>query len=85
MRELRRGDPARRPKACPECGADERTGWRETEDSIYDGLDLPSEAFEDEASRRTRPVRRINGVVWFWWATGVALLVGLLLAFSGVL
>ena len=31
----------RRAHACPACGADERTGWREQ--SIYDGLDLPDE------------------------------------------
>ena len=31
--------------ACPECGSDERTGW--SEDTIYDGLDLPEEAFDD--------------------------------------
>ena len=36
-------------KACPECGADERTGWRET--SGYDGLDLPDEAWRDDSVR----------------------------------
>lgn len=25
--------------ACPECGSDEDTGW--SEDTMYDGLDLP--------------------------------------------
>ncbi len=25
--------------SCPECGSDEKTGW--SEDTIYDGLDLP--------------------------------------------
>lgn len=25
--------------ACPECGADDETGW--SEDTMYDGLDLP--------------------------------------------
>ena len=25
--------------ACPECGSDERTGW--SDDTMYDGLDLP--------------------------------------------
>jgi hypothetical protein len=25
--------------ACPECGADEDTGW--SEDTMYDGIDLP--------------------------------------------
>ncbi len=29
-------------KACPDCGSDEKTGW--SEDTMYDGLDLP--AFE---------------------------------------
>ena len=33
-------------KACPACGADERTGWREQ--SIYDDLDLPDSAYADE-------------------------------------
>ena len=30
-------------KSCPDCGSDEKTGW--SEDTIYDGLDLP--AFEE--------------------------------------
>ncbi len=25
--------------SCPECGSDEKTGW--SEDTMYDGLDLP--------------------------------------------
>ncbi len=29
--------------SCPECGSDEKTGW--SEDTVYDGLDLP--AFEE--------------------------------------
>ena len=70
-------------KACPECGADERTGWRETEGSIYDGLDMPSEAFEDEPPKRNRPVQRVNGVPWYWWLVGVALVVALLVTWFG--
>ena len=64
----------RHARACPACGADERTGWRES--SIYDGLDLPDAAYEDEASRpdRTaRPSPRINGVRWYWWVAAVVL------------
>jgi hypothetical protein len=64
----------RNAKACPECGADERTGWREQ--SVYDGLDLPAEAFERSddkgASRRTA---RVNGIPWYWWCVGIALVV----------
>lgn len=33
-------------KACPECGADERSGWDE-ETTRYDDLDLPSTAFDE--------------------------------------
>lgn len=36
-----------RAKACPECGADERSGWKE-DAHLYDGLDLPDEAWEEE-------------------------------------
>ena len=35
----------RRARACPECGADERTGWRENDATRYDGLDLGSVGF----------------------------------------
>jgi len=42
-------------KSCPGCGADERTGWNE-EATRYDGLDLPEDAFDDDAS--SGPVQR---------------------------
>lgn len=71
-------------RACPHCGADERTGWRET--SLYDGLDLPDSAFEAEAPRPSPPpVRRVNGLAWYWWAVAAALLVALAVAFIGTL
>jgi len=34
-------------KACPGCGADERSGWDE-DAARYDGLDLPDSAFADD-------------------------------------
>jgi predicted nucleic acid-binding Zn ribbon protein len=68
-----------RARACPECGADERTGWNE-ESTRYDGLDLPNEAFAEdddhalkEEKRRTRIAPR--GVAVFWWSIGVGLVV----------
>ena len=66
----------RRARACPECGADERTGWRE--DSIYDGLDLPESAFDEDRAvgRRTPSRRTVGGLAWYWWAVGVMLLFG---------
>lgn len=61
-------------RACPECGADDRTGWREQ--SSYDGLDLPEEAFDpadhvDKEYGRERPRR---GKTLFWWIVALLLL-----------
>lgn len=68
----------RHARSCPECGADERTGWREAD--LYDGLDLP-EVDETGSARRRRP-RQVNGVAWYWWLIG-ALLLALLLTGLG--
>ena len=32
-------------RACPECGADDTTGWNEDR-AVYDGLDLPDDEFD---------------------------------------
>ncbi|MEX1111136.1 MAG: zinc-ribbon domain-containing protein [Chthoniobacterales bacterium] len=59
--------------ACPECGADERSGWRE---EVVDGLDLPDEDFDygefvqKEFGREVKP----EGIAWAWWAAAVAAL-----------
>jgi hypothetical protein len=66
------GEPVPRgAKACPGCGADERSGWAE-EDTRYDGLDLPDEAFADENTERV--ARREHGR-GLWLAVAVGLLV----------
>jgi hypothetical protein len=62
--------------ACPGCGADERTGWdhRQIE---YGALNLPDEDFSyDEFLKREfgSSVKPRN-LKWFWWCTGVVLLV----------
>lgn len=36
--------------SCPECGSDEKTGW--SEDTMYDGLDLP--AFEETSGNSSK-------------------------------
>jgi predicted nucleic acid-binding Zn ribbon protein len=59
-------------KACPECGADEKTGWRETD--VYDGLDLPDDAYVEDGTQPRRRRKRVNGLAWYWWALAVALL-----------
>lgn len=61
-------------RACPECGADEQTGWREQ--SMYDGLDLP-EAGSDDKQRGT-------GATLIWKVTGlVVLIIMAVLVFRG--
>jgi hypothetical protein len=72
----------RHARACPECGADERTGWRDT--SLYDGLDLPDDAFdadERQAGRRSRSKAAFR-VAWVWIGLAAALLA--LFALSGI-
>ncbi len=73
----------RHARACPECGADERTGWRET--SIYDGLDLPESADEADAARPAsfgRPPGWRHALKWYWLAA--AILVAAVLALAAL-
>ena len=70
-------DVPRGAKACPHCGADERSGWNE-DATRYDGLDLPDEAFADENTEHA--ARREHGR-GLWVAVAVGLVVLLTLAF----
>ena len=70
----------RNARACPACGADERTGW--AEQSIYDGLDLPEDDTEREQSTLSRQHRQSGQ--WLWWFVGVFLILMLILAILGV-
>jgi len=67
-------------RACPECGADERTGW--AEQSLYDGLDLPED--DDERAQAENSRKNRQGRQWLWWAVGVFLILVLALAALGV-
>ena len=72
-------------RACPGCGADERTGWRET--SLYDGLDLPEGAEEDSteaSSPRSRRGGTDAGLPWYWVATLILVVLGLGLGALGL-
>jgi hypothetical protein len=76
-------DVPRNAKACPECGACERSGW--SDDATLDGLGLPDDEFdygkfaEDEfgGKRRIKP----RGLSWVWWVAGILALVGFVLLF----
>ena len=56
--------------SCPECGSDERTGW--SENTLYDGLDLPDEEFEEDSSNFNSSSRRNEFVLM---AIGLILIV----------
>ena len=57
-------------KACPECGACEKSGW--SEEARYDGLDLPDEAFDHDefvsAEFGTTPPKATLPKHWWWVA-----------------
>ncbi len=65
-----------RALACPECGADHRSGWREDADS-YDGVGLPEADFNygefvaQEFSGASKP----RGLRLIWLIAAVVLLI----------
>lgn len=75
-------DVPREARACPECGADHNSGWRE-EAERYDGIDLPDEFDYEEFRRREfgggspKPA----GIKMVWWLTAIVVLVLTLLYF----
>ena len=65
-----------RALACPECGADENTGWNE-EATRYDGLDLPGEDIDkEEAGHFEGKLARLRpkGISLGWWLLAIVLL-----------
>ena len=71
-------DVPARALACPECGADHNSGWREDAD-VYDGVDLGGGTFEydefvrNEFGGKPKP----SGISTFWWVTAIVVLVAL--------
>jgi len=61
--------------ACPECGADHLSGWREDADDTG-GLDLPDGEFDyDEFVKKEFGTEvKPEGIAWAWWAAAVAAL-----------
>jgi len=66
-------DVPRTALACPECGADHNSGWREDAET-YDAVDLPDEDFnyeefvKQEFGSSRRPV-----IKTVWWITAILL------------
>ena len=68
-------------KACPACGADERSGW-DDEQTRYDGLDLPDDSLNYDETLRDeglKPRAVPKGVPIFWWMVGL-IVIGVLIA-----
>ncbi len=65
-----------RALACPECGADHNSGWREDAET-YSGLDLPDKDFNydqfvrEEFGSSLKPA----GIKMIWWITAVLIIV----------
>ena len=80
------GHIPRRAKACPHCGADERTGWREQ--SVYDGMELPDEARAEDSDTESAENEPGNGrskagLPWYWTAVALTLLLMAILFATG--
>lgn len=74
-------DVPRNARACPECGADHNSGWREDAEQ-YDGVDLPDEFNYDEFVEKefgTSP--KPSGISFLWWLTAIVVLALTLLYF----
>ena len=82
-------------RSCPECGADEETGWSDRAQAQR--LGVPDDDFNyDEFVRgefgetggsarkdgpRGRPQIKPSGLHWIWWVAGVGLLLVFLYSF----
>lgn len=71
-----------RARACPECGADENTGW--SDEARYDALGLPDHSFDyEEYTKQEFGEGRRHGVpgIRLVWQVIAALIVAALLYF----
>ena len=68
--------------ACPECGADHNTGWRENADA-YDGLNLPDDDFhyDDFVKREFESRVKPAGLKMVWWIAGIVLIAAFILMY----
>jgi hypothetical protein len=76
-------DVPRNALACPECGADHKSGWKEDADA-YDGVDLPDddnfnydEFVKQEFGSQTKP----SGIKTIWWIVGIILMVAFIVMY----
>jgi hypothetical protein len=77
-------DVPRDARACPECGADHNSGWRD-DAGRYDGVDLPDEFdYEEFKQREFGSSPKPAAISWVWWVTAIVVIVlSLLYCFVG--
>jgi hypothetical protein len=68
--------------ACPECGADHQSGWREDAEP-YDAVDLPDEKFDyaDFVKREFGSSPKPTETKTIWWITAIALIILLIVLY----
>jgi hypothetical protein len=67
--------------ACPECGADHRSGWRE-EVAGYDGVDLPDDFnYDDFVREEFGSEVKPRGLSTFWWVTAIVVVLAMALLY----
>ena len=70
-----------RAAACPECGADETTGWADAEceypDKEFDYDEFIAREFEENKSEVIP-----QGLHWFWWLVGLGLIAAMVLMWT---
>jgi len=70
-------DVPRQAKACPECGACEKSGW--SEDRYLDGLNLPDEDFDygKFAVKELGGGAKKTRTQWLWMIVAILIVIGL--------
>jgi len=79
-------DVSRDALACPECGADHSSGWRE-DAATYDGVELPDDDFnyDDFVKREFGSRAKPPGLKTIWWIVAIALIVAFVVYFYAAL
>jgi hypothetical protein len=69
-------------KACPHCGACDKTGWK---DDSADGLDLPDEDFDYDkfVAEEFGTPQKAKGPALIWKITAIVLLIVTILLIAG--
>ena len=76
-------DVPAKAKACPHCGACEKSGWNE-EASGADGLDLPDDDFDYDKFTQEEfgAPRKLHGKELFWMIVSVVILILMIIVFG---